>query len=45
MEKEFEEKNIFGLGEENVVYEKYFIGKSYLKMLTRSPFWNCQRYF
>lgn len=26
--------NVFGLGEENVTYSKYFIGKSYLKPLT-----------
>jgi len=25
---------IFGMGEENVAYQKYFTGKSYLKMLT-----------
>ena len=26
----------FGLGEENTAYEEYFIGKSYLNMLTDS---------
>lgn len=38
MDKEFEEKNVFGLGKENTAYEKYFIGKSFLNMLTTSPF-------
>lgn len=32
--QEFEQKNVFGLGQENKAYEKYFIGKSYLNPLT-----------
>lgn len=33
--KEFEQKNIFGLGEENTAYSQYFSGKSYLNPLTK----------
>lgn len=33
-EKTFEELNLFGKGEENTAYAKYFIGKSYLNPLT-----------
>lgn len=33
-EKEFNKQNVFGLGRENVQYQKYFIGKSYLNPLT-----------
>lgn len=32
--KEFNKENIFGLGNENIEYAKYFIGKSYLNPLT-----------
>ncbi len=32
--EEFKKANKFGLGSENVAYAKYFIGKSYLKVLT-----------
>lgn len=32
--KEFDETNVFGLGEPNVNFAKYFIGNSYLKPLT-----------
>ena len=32
--KEFESKNIFGLGAENTAYAKFFIGRSYLNPLT-----------
>ena len=32
--KEFEGKNIFGLGAENTAYAKFFIGRSYLNPLT-----------
>lgn len=32
--EEFDKENIFGLGEENVNYAQYFIGKSYLNPLT-----------
>lgn len=32
--KEFESKNIFGLGKENSAYSQFFIGKSYLNPLT-----------
>lgn len=32
--EQFENQNIFGLGEENKAFEKYFIGKSYLNPLT-----------
>ena len=32
--QEFEKKNVFGLGKENVDYAKYFIGNSYLNPLT-----------
>lgn len=31
---EFEKENVFGLGQENSAYSKYFIGKSYLNPLT-----------
>ena len=34
MDKEFEKNNIFGLGQENSAYARYFIGKSYLNPLT-----------
>lgn len=33
-EKEFNEKNVFGKGEENTAYAKYFIGTSFLNPLT-----------
>lgn len=33
---EFEELNVFGLGEPNVNYAKYFIGNSYLNPLVHS---------
>lgn len=32
--EQFENQNIFGLGEENKAFEKYFVGKSYLNPLT-----------
>ena len=32
---EFDKENVFGLGEPNVNYAKYFIGNSYLNMLTK----------
>lgn len=32
--QEFEKKNVFGLGEPNVNFAKYFIGNSYLNPLT-----------
>lgn len=32
--EEFEKKNVFGLGEPNVNFSKYFIGNSYLNPLT-----------
>ncbi len=35
MDKKFESENIFGLGQENTAYAKYFIGKSYLNPLTK----------
>ena len=34
MDKDFEKNNIFGLGQENSAYARYFIGKSYLNQLT-----------
>ena len=34
MDKKFEKENIFGFGDENVNFAKYFIGKSYLNPLT-----------
>ena len=34
MDKDFEKNNIFGLGQENSAYARYFIGKSYLNPLT-----------
>ena len=34
MDKDFEKSNIFGLGQENSAYARYFIGKSYLNPLT-----------
>lgn len=34
MNTPFEEKNIFGLGDENTAFAQYFIGKSYLNPLT-----------
>ena len=33
-QKEFEKVNVFGLGEPNNAYAKYFIGQSYLNPLT-----------
>ena len=33
---EFDKENIFGLGNENIAYAKYFVGKSYLNPLTNS---------
>lgn len=41
MDEQFEKLNIFGLGNENSAYARYFIGKSYLNPLTPagvSPF-------
>ena len=35
-EKEFETKNVFGLGKPNDAFAQYFIGKSYLNPLTDS---------
>ncbi len=35
MNKEFEKENIFGLGNPNLDYAKYFVGNSYLNMLTK----------
>lgn len=35
-EKQFEKVNIFGKGSPNTVYEKYFLGKSFLNSLTGS---------
>lgn len=32
--EEFDKQNVFGLGQENVAYAEYFIGKSYLNPLT-----------
>ncbi len=32
--EEFEKKNVFGTGEENIAYAKYFIGDSFLNPLT-----------
>lgn len=32
--EEFDKENVFGLGEENINYAQYFIGKSYLNPLT-----------
>lgn len=34
--KEFEKQNVFGLGDENVAYAKYFVGNSYLNPLTKA---------
>ena len=34
MDKQFENSNVFGLGNENSAYAQYFIGKSYLNPLT-----------
>ena len=34
MDKDFKKSNIFGLGQENSAYMRYFIGKSYLNPLT-----------
>ncbi len=34
MDEKFEKENIFGFGDENVNFAKYFIGKSYLNPLT-----------
>ena len=33
--EEFEKVNVFGLGESNEAYAKYFIGESYLNALTK----------
>lgn len=33
-EKQFEEVNVFGIGKPNDAYAHYFIGKSYLNLLT-----------
>lgn len=33
--EEFEKINVFGKGNDNVSYAKYFVGKSYLNMLTK----------
>ena len=35
MKSNFEKDNIFGLGNPNYAYAKYFIGKSYLNMLAK----------
>ena len=35
MKSDFEKENIFGLGNPNDAYSKYFIGKSYLNMLAK----------
>ena len=35
MKNEFEKENIFGLGNPNDNYAKYFVGKSYLNMLAK----------
>lgn len=37
-EKDFERQNIFGKGEENTAYARFFIGKSYLNPLTSASF-------
>lgn len=34
--EQFEQSNIFGLGEENKNFAQYFIGKSYLNMLAKT---------
>ena len=34
--EEFEKQNVFGLGDENVAYAKYFVGNSYLNPLTKT---------
>ena len=34
--RNFDDENIFGKGQENTAYAKYFIGKSYLNPLTRA---------
>ena len=34
--EEFDKNNIFGIGNPNTAYSKYFIGNSYLNPLTRS---------
>ena len=34
--EQFEQSNIFGLGEENKDFDQYFIGKSYLNMLAKT---------
>lgn len=33
--QEFDKANVFGLGEENIAYAKYFIGNSYLNPLAK----------
>lgn len=35
MKNDFEKENVFGLGNPNDAYAKYFIGKSYLNMLAK----------
>ncbi len=35
MRNDFDKENIFGLGNSNDAYKKYFIGKSYLNMLAK----------
>lgn len=35
-DKDFEKENVFGLGAENTAYAQFFVGKSYLKPLTKS---------
>ena len=32
--EDFEKANVFGMGEENTAFARYFIGKSYLNPLT-----------
>ena len=34
MDKDFESKNVFGLGGENTAYAEFFVGRSYLNPLT-----------
>ncbi len=33
-QQQFDEQNVFGKGEENTAFEKYFVGKSFLNPLT-----------
>lgn len=35
MKSDFEKENIFGIGNPNDAYSKYFIGNSYLNMLAK----------